>query len=72
VRIGWYVASAGSSRPTAQTAFGFGLMATGVVLRRSQKSRNMLIYSQKVNPGDSMLIRVYQGSAPPSEVIVRT
>jgi hypothetical protein len=72
VRIGWYVATAGDTRPTAQTAFGVGLIATGLVVRRSQNSRNKPIYTQKVGPGETTRIRVYQGSAPPSEVIVRT
>ena len=71
VRIGWYMATAGTSRPTAQTALGVGLMATGIAMRRSQKSRKRPIYTHIVNPGETTLIRVYRGTSPPSEVVVR-
>lgn len=72
VRIGWYVASAGSSRPAAQTYIGVGMMAAGIALRRSHNERNRLIYTQIVNPGHATRIRVYRGTSPPSEVVVRT
>jgi hypothetical protein len=72
VRVGFYVATAGRETPPVQTALGLGMVATGIALRRSQKSRNRLIYRDKVSPGKTMRIRVYRGTAPPSEVTVRT
>jgi hypothetical protein len=72
VRVGWYVASAGSTRPSGQTAVGVGMMAAGLMIRRSQKSRNRLIYKQTVSPGETTRIRVYRGTSAPSEVTVRT
>lgn len=72
VRIGWYVTTTGSNKSTSQTLVGVGLMATGIAMRRSQKSRNKPIYKQKVNPGETTRILVYRGSSAPSEVIVRT
>jgi hypothetical protein len=41
-------------------------------MRRSQKSRNRHIYTHIVNPGETTLIRVFRGTSPPSEVVVRT
>lgn len=72
VRIGWYAATRGETRPAAQTAIGIGMMAAGIMLRRSQKSRNRPIYVHTVNPGETTRIRVYRGTSPPNEVIVRT
>jgi hypothetical protein len=72
VRFGWYVATAGNARPAARTAVGIGMMAGGILLRRSQRSRNKRIYVHTVNPGEATRIRVYRGTSPPSEVIVRT
>lgn len=72
VRVGWYVVSSGSPRPRSQTALGVGMIATGVIMRRSQNRRNKPIYTHTVSPGETTRIRVYRGTSPPSEVIVRT
>ena len=72
VRIGWYAATAGTTRPASQTAVGVGMMAAGILLRRSHKARRSPIYVHKVSPGETTRIRVYRGASPPSEVIVRT
>ncbi len=72
VRIGWYAATAGATRPASQTAVGVGLMAAGMLLRRSQKSRRSPVYVHNVSPGEATRIRVYRGTSPPNEVIVRT
>lgn len=72
VRIGWYAATRGETRPVAQTAIGIGMMAAGIILRRSQKARNKPIYVHTINPGETTRIRVYRGRSAPNEVIVRT
>ena len=72
VRVGWYTATMGSTRPTSQTALGVGMIVAGVLLRRSQKAHSRPIYVHKLSPGESARIRVYRGSGAPSEVTVRT
>ena len=72
VRVGWYVASAGSTRAPVQTAVGVSMMAAGLMLRRSQKSRNKPVYTHTVSPGETTRIRVYRGTSAPSELILRT
>ena len=72
VRIGWYAATTGKSRPAAQTAIGIGMIAAGVLLQRSHKARRRPVYVQTVSPGETTRIRVYRGNSAPSEVVVRT
>ncbi len=72
VRAGWWVATTGSNRPASQTVLGFAFIAVGIVLRRSQKTRTALIYTDTVLPGEVTRIRVYRGTSAPSEVTVRT
>jgi len=72
VRAGWYAATMGQTRPTSQTALGIGMMAAGILLRRSQKARKTPIYVHTVSPGETTRIRVYRGTSAPSEVTVRT
>ena len=72
VRLGWRVATAGSKRPASQTVLGFAIIAVGMALRQSQKTRTTLIYTDTVLPGEITRIRVFQGTSAPSEVTVRT
>jgi hypothetical protein len=72
VRAGWYVATTGSNRPASQTVLGFAIIAVGVTLQRTKKTRTKLIYTDTVRPGEVTRIRVYRGTSPPSEVTVRT
>ena len=72
VRLGWRVATTGSNRPASQTVLGFAIIAVGVALRRTQKNRTTLIYTDTVLPGEVARIRVYRGTSAPSEVTVRT
>jgi hypothetical protein len=72
VRVGWHTATMGTSRPTTQTALGIGMMAAGIILRRSQRARMKPIYVDTVHPGETTRIRVYRGTSAPSEVTVRT
>lgn len=72
VRIGWYAATAGKTRPASQTAVGIGMVVAGILLRRSNKASNDPIYVHTVNPGETTRIRVYRGTSAPSEVTVRT
>jgi hypothetical protein len=72
VRAGWYVATTGSNRPASQTVLGFAIIAVGVALRQTQKTRTTLIYTDTVLPGEVTRIRVYRGTSAPSEVTVRT
>lgn len=58
-RIGWRLATIGSSRPVAQTAFGIGLVGAGVVLRR--QNRRKVLYRGDIAPGAGTHIRVYKG-----------
>lgn len=72
VRVGWFITTQGSSGPAAQRAAGIAMMTAGIALRRSQKHRKRPIYTHTVSPGETTRIRVFRGSSPPSEVIVRT
>ena len=72
VRAGWFVATTGSNRPASQTVLGFAIIAVGVALRQTQKTRTTLIYKDTVLPGEVTRIRVYRGTSAPSEVTVRT
>ena len=72
VRLGWRVATAGSNRPASQTVLGFAIIAIGMVLRHTRKTRTELIYTDTVLPGEVTRIRVYRGASAPSELTVRT
>jgi hypothetical protein len=58
-RIGWRLATVGSTRPVARTAFGIGLVGFGVVLRR--RTRRKVLYRGYVAPGEGTHIKVYRG-----------
>lgn len=72
VRLGWYAATTGRTRPATQTAIGIGMMAAGILLQRSQRSKSKPIYVHSVSPGETTRIRVYRGTSAPNEVMVRT
>ncbi len=59
-RIGWGIASYGTSRPTTQTILGVGLIGAGFVLRRS--NRRKVLYRGHIRPGSGTHIRVYKGN----------
>jgi hypothetical protein len=58
-RIGWTIATSGTKRPLAQTAFGLGLFGAGIVLRRN--SRRKVLYRGIIEPGSATHIRVFKG-----------
>jgi hypothetical protein len=58
-RAGWKIATFGSTRGTAQTVFGIGLMGAGVVLRRNR--RRKVLYRGFIEPGSGTHIRVLKG-----------
>jgi hypothetical protein len=58
-RLGWTIATFGTKRPLAQTAFGVGLFGAGIVLRRN--GRRKVLYRRFIEPGSATHIRVFKG-----------